>query len=429
MKEGPEPLKLLKGTHGLTKFLRRIAFQQFWYQKGLNGYSLARQRLMLIDLPCSFPIAESVKRITGLTISQILDMLNIAHVIFQPDEKLRTHTTVDLFANACRCDAIISSKFLTLLSLSLNEVQKKCISLSDTRIVPLDEQIVGRTPLFEKPFLHLEKIYYLYSPQLLEEAIKFWIYDLLKKDEDIGLQFSGAFGVTFEDYVRKGVKYLSLAHMEESDLKLQFPKTLVCDFLVDLSNITLLVEAKTVEMAPRIQSTQGNSELAKSFKNSVVKAYAQFYSVASSLRSQGNYCKPIHCFIVTFKELYLLDGFQAWDEFVNIGYASEYPETSFDFKILHPANIHFLNIDAWDRFVHTSRNRPETAEAIAIEATSNNWGEDLSSPTRQASSTFTFDQFLSGRVKEGIPEYLESAVEEQYDRLLNLAAKIEENIS
>jgi len=106
---GNEPRFLNGEKGGLRKFMRTLAFQQFWFQRGIKSSDMARQ-LIIFDGSTSADLNEMFLAITGLQIRTFLQMLVAAWSGFI-DGSGRTQITKEWFAPLGCSEETIESFF------------------------------------------------------------------------------------------------------------------------------------------------------------------------------------------------------------------------------------------------------------------------------------------------------------------------------
>ena len=380
----------------LNKFLRTIAFQQFWTQRRINISAFGRHIKIFSDLPCRYPIAAKFEELAGIGLQDFFDLAFATYSYFNKKES-QLYITPNNYKNIASSFAEeVIDRFLAHLSMSFKEARK--FALERTKSFSIEEQHLEQTPFTLYPFLRNRNQFFLYSPHLLEEVLRYHVYDLMKDND--GRNFGQAFGETFEDYLRLGLNHTGLPFYSENELRSFYPDQKVVDFLVPLPSCTLLIESKAIEMAPSVRAIPNQAKLAKSLKNSIIKAFKQIYSLAHSIRE--NDCFPtnlhnrsqFHAFIVTYKELFLIDGLIAWEEFVKDEVTPFLVEEGIDQTIIDPAQIHFLCVEAWDKYIALTRGDIMMAEMLLKDAVLKNWGEDTTQLTISPKANFSFENHL-----------------------------------
>lgn len=303
-------------TGGVRKFLRTIAFQQFWFQRPITSSDMARQ-LLIFDGCAAADLNNKFVAVTGLEIKTFLQMLVSAWSGFI-DNSGRTHITKGWFTPLGYSEQVIDN-FFSLIALSVEKTRvffERHYENTDDKLLQLTEQ----TPLKQYPFLQVEERYYCYSPYVLQEKIKHAIYDVLK--EAHGNEFTQIFGVLFEDYICRLMNEINITFIPEARLKEIFRNKRVCDAVIELDNALVLVEIKGVAMHPYAQINPTNAFLTQQLRTNIVKSFEQIYEVGNLLTTtdEGRAIlkgREIFAIIVTYKEMYLSDGQDLWDEFLS----------------------------------------------------------------------------------------------------------------
>jgi len=87
--------------------------------------------------------------------------------------------------------------------------------------------------------------------------------------------------------------------------------------------------------------------ITKDLDDTIVKAYLQLLSTANVIDKN----KQWYGIIITYREMYLGFGDDAWKEFLKEPIEKLLGETGIDINILPPENIFFISIDNWDHII------------------------------------------------------------------------------
>lgn len=338
-----------KTTGGLRKFMRMLAFQQFWVQRGLSNYDLARQ--VLIFNNCTAWSAE-FEAITGIPMRTYLQLLVASWTRFLTPEN-HISLTQGWFAPLGYPAATINS-FLNTVSLPFDETVgfvQKHYEKTDDKLLQLTEQ----TPLKQYPFLHVGPEYYCYSPYVLQDRAKNVIYDLLKATH--ANNFTQSFGELFEAYIYRLLDQLGgIRYIKEEQLKRIFPRRRVCDAIVEVGDMIILLEIKGVEMHPYSQINPTNAVMTQMLKTNIIKSFEQLYEVANMLNNceEGQNIKQdkeVLALVVTYKEMYLSDGKDTWDEFLAEPLQAYIDEKNLDMGFLRLECIHFASVSTFEKLI------------------------------------------------------------------------------
>jgi len=335
---------------GLRKFMRMLAFQQFWFQRSITSDDLARQ-LLIFNKESAAKWHEQFYLITGLPLRTFLQMLMAVLAGFI-DNSGRFYITKSWF-DPLGLDEDMIESFFHLVSLNV-EKTKEFFELhyknTENKLLQLTEQ----TPLKEYPFLQIGDKYFCYSPHVLQEKIKHTVYDTLKSKH--GNDFTQSFGRLFENYVYRMIEELDIPSIPEAEFKHLFPGKRVCDAVIDLDNALILLEIKGVEMHPYAQINPTNAILTRQLETNIIKSFEQIYEVANllSFTEKGREIlrgREIFAVVVTYKEMYLSDGQDVWDEFLSEPLQKYATEKRLDISCIPLKNILFLSVKSFEELV------------------------------------------------------------------------------
>lgn len=335
---------------GIRKFMRTLAFQQFWFQRGIRSSDMARQ-LIIFDGSAAADLNEMFLAITGLQIRTILQMLIAAWSGFI-DGSGRTQISKEWF-RPLGCSEETLESFFRLVSLSAEETREffeRHYENTEDKLLQLTEQ----TPLKQYPFLNIEDKYFCYSPYVLQEKIKHAIYDILKETHRD--KFTQAFGVLFENYIYRLMDENKIYYISETQLKYIFKNKRVCDAVLELDDALVFIEIKGVEMHPYAKINPTNAFLTQQLKTNIVKSFEQIYEVANLLNTteEGRDIlkgREIFAIVVTYKEMYLSDGQDLWDEFLAEPLQEYVASKNLDLTHIPLKNILFASVRSFEELV------------------------------------------------------------------------------
>jgi hypothetical protein len=346
--------KFLRTTspHGIYKFLRMTAFQQFWLQDKTSGFDIGRQLVLFDDDDWGYPIRERFLSLTGLEISVYFELLITTWTAFEVDNNRKFIEPKWFGLIEKHYGAAVIRTYLSNISLSYQDTKEYLLNVFNES-KDFHEQFYEKTPLVKYPILNINDKYICYSPHVLSEKIKDFLYDTLKTNDPS--EFPREFGIKFEKYIRKCLDYASIKYFGEIDLGYMFPDTKKCDFIIINDRCTVLLEVKGIEMSPVIRVNPTDEILSSLLKNSVIKAIKQIYSTVNNLNSEkgkgivnsGN----LYAIILTYKELYLGTGRDAWDEFIYDAVKDYIAEEGVDTTNLPPDHIFFISIESFEKLI------------------------------------------------------------------------------
>lgn len=294
----------------LFLYLRKMAFQQFYLQQSANPASLARQSLLFACLPPDHYIARRFQELTGLTISEFLE-LGLALVT-----KFLTHPSPLVDAEWFQSVGHAYSpgtiqRFLSALALDLPAA--RVLMTRHTRAHSIQYQVFEQTPLSRHPLLEFNNKYACYYPQLLYHALQAFVYDTVRQADPSA--FMDRFGRVFEDYVRRHIDYTRSQYLDERELrKLLGPACKAVDFLVTTPEGNVYIDAKGTEMGYLGMVSEDPELIVDKTRVSVLKAIEQAFDAARqiSMVKTGirlhTHPSSSYLIVVTYRELYVGTG-------------------------------------------------------------------------------------------------------------------------
>jgi hypothetical protein len=361
----------------IQKFMRQCSFQQFWFQKKLSKECFARQFHLFCNTSDN-NLKENIDKVdalfkkqTGISIFSFFEISLMVWTKFNTSNKNAGNKNEYFITKEWFVDlqhSLTSNEidaYFKLLSLSLTDAKKYATKDLENKKKYLEFQILEQSPFTFYPFLQYEEKYFLYSPKLLDYVIEYFVYDLLKLQNDGN--FFDIFGKSiFENYITKGLKYSGIDFIDEDELSKRLPKqSKKVDFLIEIENCAILIDAKACEMDRKARATQNNESIVKTLKKNVIKGIQQAYTVASQLQNK----EKIYAIIVTYKELYLGAVGGIWDEFLRDSLGEFFQETEISQDIIKPENIYVISIKDFDNLMKCIKNNSlvKILEHVSIE--------------------------------------------------------------
>lgn len=356
---------------GLRKFMRMLAFQQFWFQRPITSDDLARQ-FLIFNRESAARWNEEFYQITGLPLRTFLQMLMAVLAGFIENSS-RIYITKTWFSPLGLDEDTIES-FFRLVSLNFEKTKEFFeyhYKNTDNKMLQLTEQ----TPLKGYPFLKIRGEYFCYSPHVLQEKIKHTVYDTLKSKH--GRDFTQSFGEIFESYIYRLMDECEISYMPESKFKDLFPRKRVCDAVIELDDAMILVEIKGIEMHPYAQINPTNAVLTKQLKTNIIKSFEQIYEVGNllSYTDKGREIlqnREIFALVITYKEMYLSDGQDLWDEFISDPLQKYATEKKLDIGCIPLKNILFLSVNSFEELLKVVVANGNIISRIIKKAVKNN---------------------------------------------------------
>lgn len=327
-------------SNGISKFMRRMAFQQFWFQTSV-GYSNAGRSIdLLVNSTLSPEVDKKLLEATGISRKELYDIWVMVWASFSGE---RINSLLPSFFDKVKektGEGVIEAFFKNF---SLDS--KSIDSFNDTyKAKNYILEIYERSPFFYKPFYCAGGKYYLWNISILNEFLEYGIYDFLKKI--IPDKFGDCFGPIFEKYLEKRLIEYSIPYVSENELRNQgFEKQV--DYLLEEGKDVVLIESKAIEASRHVKLLPTDQAMSNAYKKDVVKGIAQAHYVFKKLTNEKDVQEGF-LLIVTYKELFLGNGESVWDEFIEDTLNNKYGIENCSIK---PENIFFLSADSYDKLL------------------------------------------------------------------------------
>lgn len=395
-------------------FLRLLAVRQFWLQHEVNGDAIARQWLLFGELQPNHQFSVRFRQSFGVPIQQALELSFILMSAFlsgSPHQFLRRSEMQNL-------DRAFSPTVVNAVVAQLSRTPEELRKSLDAELgdqYSVEEQLQMDTCLLSYPFLRLGDHLFPYTPTLLYRSFPSLIYRTLKSIDSNW--FCSRFGLPFEDYMATGLKEAGVANLRESDLERHLPGIgSVIDFLIQDGDVTILIDAKSVELSWKGKVSHRPQDVFSAIKSSAWKGIKQGLETALRLRAAAlpepfsKAAAPIEIFllIVTYEPLHLGAGI----DFASAIAAGAVKELEAHYGGRLPVNlesIFFLSIDEFDRMLERERTGVMTLGKIMLHARENN--------RTAATKKFEFIQHLEGINQQVTrPPRLENALKTLFER-------------
>jgi len=336
-----------KTPEGFHRGFRVIAAQQFPFQDYINLHVFERQLVLYSDALANDKINEEFRQLTGFELLEFIDFCFIVFFYFNRDRfgiNYHYDGTIeqdffDVYSKWYPHDRLL--RFIDLLML---HGPQEVINLQKTKLE--SHQMYETGFLTTKPFFPLDRRARIFHRNVFGQTCKHYIYDFMKSRSDT---FSSFLGARMERYLKLGLDELKLSYRTEKDLKREFTVTNVADYMV---GDNLLIESKAVELSPRTAVSRQRDGLKWALGDSVVKGYCQLLATAKAVDPQRSW----YGLLVTYKEMYLGFGPDAWDKFLKDKVERFARDNNIDLNILPPKNLFIIDLDTWDQLVSAIKN-------------------------------------------------------------------------
>lgn len=365
----------------VKQFFRRAAYQQFSHQDKFYNGLVDRQIILYIQSDSVFDIDASFETRTGINITQFLNYCYLTYIYLNSDELGSRFTYTGILSTdyfnyfSQKFSKGELDKFLSLLT--IKDVKDfKGLHRLNNPILQIFE-----TNLFTcKPFLFFRNEYRLPHRTIFTQTVSHFIYTYMKKNEP---QFPGEFGKRLEKYVELGLKENKKEYLSENQLRNKYHLNKVIDFLTETN---ILIEVKATELHPRSGVLRESDVMMNDMQSSIVKAYRQLLSTAHSIDNTISW----YGIVVTYREMYLGFGPDAFEEFLQEPIDFFLKENNIDIKVLPPSNLFFISISDWDWIVQALKDSlAASLREILLK------GQELNNSEDQQTKVFMMEQVLS----------------------------------
>ena len=302
--------KFLNSDHekGIEKFVRQLAFQQFFFQDKMRKIIFGRQ-IILFSNDSSF-YSQKFKNSTGLDLKEFFQLEFMLWATFNNqiiyDDDFFKNITMHYGEDTIK-------RFLNLFALDYDSAKELCERNHDLKNIQYE--IIEQSPLVQFPILKHDNKYLCYSKKLLKERISNFIYDYLKSK--ISGEFCQEFGKTFERYVERLIRHFNIDYINESCLKkVKKDGGSVVDYILKSENSSILIECKAIEMPKETKENPTDRRLINSIKKTIVRGIDQINAVYKFSSNTSEIPTSKFGLVLTYKEFYLGTAKQCWDEFL-----------------------------------------------------------------------------------------------------------------
>lgn len=294
--------KLVRPTRQYI-FMRRMAFQQIWYQRQFDIGAIPRQALLFGELMADSQVVREFVATVGLEPRDFIRQL--ARMACQIGDLYGFPELTELRPEPRPEDARDWPLMTQFFVSDLQELHRHVVLLAKygtSREVELCEQ----TPLIRKPFLRTS-----HGDECIHHKVRFQsivtaLYDVLR---DRGAEaFMRSFGPAFESYVGRILKELQHKIIPEQELqKLLLGRGRCVYFAVVSDEVLLLVDSKGIE--GHYDELYHNLSEVLTQKLRTTALHAADQAVDTVRRLPNHLRRPLIVFIcVTYKQLNIGDG-------------------------------------------------------------------------------------------------------------------------
>jgi hypothetical protein len=347
-----------KNPQQVNQSFKIIAYQQFALQDNFHNSILSRQIVLYLQLRSKFDIDKEFETLTRINLKSFLEYSYFTFFFFNFDKlgKPEIRYDGDLFDSyfvlfKSKWNEIELQKYLALLSIKGKADFEKLHKLN-TEIMQLYE-----TNFFTaKPLILFRNQYKIPHRSIFVQTVKHFIYNYLKENSPL---FPEEFGKRLEKYVELGLIENKMPYLNETSLKSKYQLGKVSDFLIDDD---ILIEVKAIELHPRSGVMRTKDILINDLDTTIIKAYTQLLSTAFNINPD----KEHFGIVITYKEMYLGFGADAWEEFLKAPIEKYCAQNSISISVLPPQNLCFINIEDWDHMMQAVKDNKASLIEILI---------------------------------------------------------------
>lgn len=202
----------------LSIYLRRMAFQQFWYQNSFDKGAIPRQALLFGDYMRDAAVVRDFFTQAGIEPADYVRQLGA--MAAQIGELIGIPGLDQLRPQARATDAAHWAVVTRDFQADLSALHERMVTLSRYG-TPRDVELCEQSPLIQTPFLHTRNGFECIHHKLLFRALETRLYDILR---GAGAErFMREFGPAFERYVGAVLAESGLLLIGERELQDMLP--------------------------------------------------------------------------------------------------------------------------------------------------------------------------------------------------------------
>lgn len=386
-------------------FFRALACQQLGFQKELSNQFIARQSILFSQLSHDHPINSDFKDITGLTITEYLDLSFLTYVGMKNTHIVRWSWFREL-SEQLNIDFNLIANYVKLIALDFKSYREWLIKTEGNNYKSPME-LYENSSLVSYPFFISKFGLVCIHPQLFFRSIENFVYDVLRVNNS--QRFMDKFGNIFESYVRDGLDRSQVEYFTESDLREKFGHNEShVDFVIKADAESLIfVEAKAKDMQKLGYFAHEQSIITDKIRDSALKAVNQAHNVLRNYVEHDNPPVRSYLIVITYKEMYLGNGKTVLDYLAHNAMSKIYE--TYPSHQIPPENIYFMNISDFDFLCEMVKNQRLTfLEALEKAKTAD---------SHRDTKVFTFSMHLQNWWTDDRPQHLSLEFDKIYTRL------------
>lgn len=336
--------------------LRRIAFQQLWYQRRFDLGSIPRQALIFGELMDDSAVLDEFTQEFEIKAKDFIRQL--AHIgsqigVLLDLEYLQVLKPVNRPEDSEHFPIV--RKFLVTRLPDLHQLAVRLSGYGTPRHVELCEQ----SPLIRTPFIQTAKGDECIHHKVLFRSIETSLYDILRsRGPEL---FMREFGPAFEKYVGRVLNELEAVVVREADLQAMLPGEGKCvDFAIVDEDLLLLIDTKGIE--GHYDELYHNLPEILTAKLRTTALHAIDQALDTVRRLPNHMRKPLTVFVcVTYKQLNIGDGNSLRD--LTAG-TPEWDAPRWHDANLPPSQMFTVSISELERLCGVVRNGTPAVEVL-----------------------------------------------------------------
>ena len=335
-----------KNPYSIEKFMRQTAFQQFWFQEKLGKRELGRTVELFLNLPCKFNLDKALGDKLGLSKEEFIELALLFWGSTTSMNSTKPYVEIGYFSNVAK--AYGGEKLKSFMQVISHDIISAIYMCEEAIEKDFIRQAYEQTLFRYKPFLFVNDKFFLIYKGLVDQYLKFGIYDYCK--DEFGSDFTTSFGDTFEKYISDRLDEYHVDYLRERDLK-YFGFNSQVDYIIRCETGNILIEVKAKEATDYVKEVPLSEALVSGYKDSIIKGVYQAQKVLNDnkFESIGLNTEKNFILIVTYKDLYLGHFLTAWNEFIRDGLTKHY--SNFDVDSVDVDQFNIISVDELDRFL------------------------------------------------------------------------------
>lgn len=350
---------------GVRKWMRVIAHQQFWVQRGIRPDELGRQWSLFGELPVDHQLVRQFYDRVGMGIRQYLVMCFVLWSYIQSAKGPLFFTPANAFVNTSLPPEAWTA-FLDLLAVDLDHTRA---FVGGGKVRNPRYQFAERSPFAQRPLIRVGGRYACASLRLLEEFLRNGLVTLLREIDP--QSFGTLYGPVQEQHVRRGLEGVGFELVPESERRrTSQPGRLVADFVATRPTRTLIVESKGVEPGALAKVNPIAGVIENDLRAHVVEGVQQCAETAFELGLRPGEHR-VFAVVVTRAEFYMSNGPWAWEEILAAEVRERLRKRELPVDILDADDVFVLSLEDFDFLVGTLRDPEQFLDFLERAALAN----------------------------------------------------------